>query len=42
MAEVDWDHKTVIGSKGPKAKVTKNTSDLNGELDWPVLERSDS
>ncbi|THH26780.1 hypothetical protein EUX98_g7404 [Antrodiella citrinella] len=30
MAEVDWDQKTVIGFKAKAAKVTRNTSDLNG------------
>jgi len=29
MAEVEWDSKVVIGSKAPKAKVARNTSDLN-------------
>ncbi|CAK5279497.1 unnamed protein product [Mycena citricolor] len=29
MTDVDWDSKTVIGSKRTVAKVTKNTSDLN-------------
>jgi len=29
MAETDWDSKTVIGSKGPRAKVTKTESALN-------------
>ncbi|KAJ3482129.1 hypothetical protein NLI96_g7182 [Meripilus lineatus] len=28
--EVEWDHKTVIGSKGKAPKVTKKDSDLNG------------
>lgn len=29
MAEVEWDSKVVIGSKAPKAKVTRTASDLN-------------
>lgn len=31
MSNVDWDSKTVIGSKAKVAKVTRNTADLNGE-----------
>ena len=30
MSNVDWDSKVVIGQKGKAAKVTRNTSDLNG------------
>lgn len=33
MSNVDWDSKTVIGSKAKTAKVTRTTSDLNGT--WP-------
>jgi len=29
MSNVDWDSKTVIGSKAKAPKVTRNTSDLN-------------
>ena len=29
---LDWDSKTVIGFKAKAPKVTRNTSDLNGEL----------
>jgi hypothetical protein len=32
QATVDWDAKTVIGSKSRAPKVTRNTSDLNGVL----------
>ena len=35
MSEVDWDSKTVIGFKAKAPKVTKNTSDLNGES-YPI------
>ena len=30
MSNVDWDSKVVIGQKAKAAKVTRNTSDLNG------------
>lgn len=30
MSNLEWDSKTVIGSKGKVAKVTRTTSDLNG------------
>ena len=33
MSNVDWDSKLVIGQKAKAAKVTKNTSDLNGASD---------
>lgn len=32
MSNTDWDTKTVIGFKAKAPKVTRNTSDLNGEL----------
>ena len=32
MSNVEWDSKTVIGSKGKVPKVTRTTSDLNGTL----------
>ena len=38
MAEVEWDSKTVIGSKSAKPKVAKNTSDINGELATTSIE----
>lgn len=28
---LDWDHKTVIGSKAKAPKVTRNAAELNGE-----------
>lgn len=43
MGDMDWDSKVVIGSKGKVPKVTRTTSDLNGELYrlWPCLASSD-
>ena len=31
MSTADWDSKVVIGYKAKTQKVTRNTSDLNGE-----------
>lgn len=36
MSGLDWDSKTVIGSKGKTAKVTRTTSDLNGTHPAPM------
>ena len=32
MSNIEWDSKTVIGSKAKVPKVTRNTGDLNGEF----------
>lgn len=38
MSNTEWDTKTVVGYKAKKEKVTRNTSDLNGE--WSVTLRT--
>ena len=37
MSNPEWDSKLVIGQKAKAAKVTRNTSDLNGTPRFPFL-----
>ena len=40
MSNVEWDSKVVIGQKAKAAKVTRNTSDLNGAYQYRHLSLS--